>query len=174
MMADFASLLTGSVASLVAVWLGSRFAEVKRVREQVWDRKAAAYSDIFDALNEMRRYLELAYQDAIFRHDRDDEDTNRRVTIYRTAMDQLGKTTFRHSWILPEAAHDCVMRLEAVLRADYHSAEDSLDASSSACKNTLRELQAIARSDMAEPTIFKKIGFAFSRSTPRLADEPHK
>lgn len=173
-MADFASLVTGSVASLVAVWLGSRFAEVKRVREQVWDRKASAYSDILDALNEMRRYLDLAYQDALLRHDRNDEDSSRRVAIYRTAADQLGKTTFRHSWILPEAAHACVMRLEVVLRADYQSAEDDLDASSYACNTALRELQAIARSDMAEPTIFNGLRFALLRRFSPRDGEPRK
>lgn len=173
-MADLASLIAGSAGSLVAVWLGARFAEVKRVREQVWDRKASAYSDILDALSEMRRYLDLAYQDALLRRDRDDADSSRRAAIYRAAVDQLGKTTFRHSWILPEAAHACVMRLEAVLRADYQSAEDDLDASSYACTTALRELQEIARSDMAEPKIFKEFGLSSYRRPLGRDGEPHK
>ncbi len=173
-MADLASLVAGSAGSLVAVWLGSRFAEVKRVREQVWDRKASAYSDILDALNEMRRYLDLAYQDALLRRDRDGEDSSRRAVIYRTAVDQLGKTTFRHSWILPETAHACVMRLEAVLRADYQSAEEDLDASSYAYNTTLRELQAITRSDMAEPKIFRRLGLEFYGHFLGRGSEPRK
>ncbi len=130
----------------------------ERAVRRVWDRKASAYSDILDAFNEMRRYLDLAYQDALLRRDRDGEDSSRRAAIYRTAVDQLGKTTFRHSWILPETAHACVMRLEAVLRADYQSAEEDLDASSYACNTALRELEAIARSSMAEPKISKGSG----------------
>jgi hypothetical protein len=152
-MADIISLLIGSVGSLSAVWLGSRFSEVKRVREQAWDRKALAYSDILDALNEMKRYLDLAYEDALLRRDRTDEDAAQRSQVYRTATGQLGKTTFRHSWILPEAVHASVTRLEQVLYAKYDTWEEDLDASSHACGIALGEIQQVARMDMAEPSL---------------------
>jgi len=156
-MADVASLLLGSAGSLLAVWLGSRFAEVKRAREQAWDRKALAYSDILDALNEMRRYLDQAYEDAILRRDRDEAEVERRSEVYRSAADQLGKTTFRQSWILPNDVHRSVMKLEDVLRARYENWEEDLDASSSACRAALREIQAVARTDMAEPRILPRL-----------------
>ncbi|MEG8049225.1 hypothetical protein QP178_04765 [Sphingomonas aurantiaca] len=163
-MADLVSIIMGSTGSLAAVWLGSRFAEVKRVREQAWDRKALAYSEILDALNEMKRYLDGAYEDALRRRDRSAEEDERRVGIYRAASDQLGKAISRQSWILPEPVQSSVEHMEKVLHAEYTSWEEDLDASAYACGIALRDIRFLARDDMAAPRMLP----AAFRRLPRL------
>lgn len=156
MAADLISLVLGSAGSLGAVWLGSRFAEVKRVREQAWDRKALAYSDILDAMNEMRRYLDGEYSALLLRRERSTADSQNRSAIYRAAVDQLGKATSRQSWLLPEQVQVSIARLEAVLAADYETWQDDLDASSHACGIALQEVRSLARADMAAPRLIRK------------------
>jgi hypothetical protein len=63
-------------------------------------------------------------------------------------------------------------RLEAMLRADYQSAEEGLDASSYACNIALLELQAIVRSDIAESKIVNRSDLAFHKRLGR-GSEPH-
>jgi hypothetical protein len=67
--------MIAALASFVGAWIAARLAFARFSREKVWERKAVAYTAIFDALHHIGRWYGKHYEAALTREEIDDEKT---------------------------------------------------------------------------------------------------
>jgi len=140
-----------AMTSLFGVWIGSLLTESRSLRERAWGQKAQAYSDTFEALAIMGRFLDGEVDDELVRRERAPEDVVRRRAEYAAARAQMQKAIARQSWLLPEAVSERVEKLEAVFDGHYTSYFDDVDASAAECGRAEKDLRALAKADMLRP-----------------------
>jgi hypothetical protein len=106
------------VASFVGAWLAARFALSRYYREKVWDRKTAAYTDIFDALYGMEQLFRTQLRDLTTQisgsSDRQlsDEEEAQLKAQYEDAESTLRRRLARESWLIPDTIR---LRIEDAL-----------------------------------------------------------
>ncbi len=95
-------LLQAFIVAVLAAWLTSFFALNRSRREKVWDRKAAAYTAIFEALFNMGSWFDR-HMDALERdHEIPSEMQTTMSQEYQVAKTSLQRRLVGESWLLPE------------------------------------------------------------------------
>lgn len=148
-LSTFVGSLLGAIVALGAVWLASRLAVGRTRAERVWDRKAEAYSVIFEALYEMEEWFDDNLDDEMLRRDVDQSVQARRNASYRSAQDRLFRTVAKEEWVLPVDVTERFRTLWSTLHAHYESWFEDLDAGSAAVHKTKKWLVEFARKDLA-------------------------
>jgi hypothetical protein len=98
-----------AVASFVGTWLAARLAFDRFSRENIWERKAAAYTAIFEALHFIGRWYEKHYDAAIIRKDIEEEKKTKIREESNKAEDELERRLGSETWLIPP---ECRARLE--------------------------------------------------------------
>ena len=95
-------LFQAFLVAVLAAWLTSFFALHRFRREKVWDRKAAAYTAIFEALFNMGNWFDR-HMDALERnHEIPSEMQASMTQEYQVAKTSLQRRLVGESWLLPE------------------------------------------------------------------------
>jgi hypothetical protein len=145
------SLLTAAITAPLAAWLTAHFALRRFYSEKVWERKAAAYSLIFQALHDMRRWFDehRAYEP---QREMPDDAQKKLSEDYREADATLARQLDRETWLLPSK---CSERLAQMWR-DLAKADDTvehdwyahLDIGRGAINSALEDIRTLARGDL--------------------------
>lgn len=143
-----AAIIVAPIATLLAVWLTSRFAWRRTHSEKIWDRKAEAYSAILQALHEMESSLDSWMNDETLRRDISEEASQERRKRYKLARSQLQSVTGREVWLLNPAVKLDVVELNNVLETHYDSWFEDLDASLFAVGNTIKSIAKLAKEEL--------------------------
>jgi hypothetical protein len=144
------------VTTLLALWVGGRISHSRSYWERAWDRKADAYSMVLEAVNRMRREASVFQRDLVEYRDRDQDDIDRRVAIYRQSRDVLFDTIAREAWILPSDVQTIIELLDERLSTRHESYWESVDSDSFATKQAFADVLVIAREDMKIPRLFER------------------
>lgn len=145
---SIAAIIVAPIATLLAVWLTSRFAWRRTHSEKIWDRKAEAYSAILQALHEMDSSLDSWMSDEMLRREASEEVSQERRERYRLARSKLQSVTGREVWLLNPAVKLDVVELNNVFEAHYDSWFESLDASQSAVGNAIKSIANLAKEEL--------------------------
>jgi hypothetical protein len=100
------------VGSSFGAWIAARLAFTRFSREKIWERKAAAYTAIFEALHYIGRWYEKHYEASIEAKEIDDEKTKQLKADANKAEDELERRLASETWLLP--AH-CRLRLKKMI-----------------------------------------------------------
>lgn len=115
--------LIAAIASFVGAWIAARLAFARFSREKVWERKAAAYTAIFEALHYIGRWYEKHYEASLIQKDIEEEKTKQIKADANKAEDELERRLGSETWLIPP---ECRARLEKM----------TLELKNSAYKNT--------------------------------------
>jgi hypothetical protein len=149
-MPELASPLVTAIVAVFSVLIGARLTEGRTYREKNWDRKAVAYSDVFEAIGTIERVLTEWYEEYVEqREDNEIKSENDRLK-YRDAQQKMLVTIWRESWSLPEAVVSRLERLKKDLDERHESWMEKLDCSIFACRAATLDLQQLARADMVQ------------------------
>jgi len=107
------SLLRSAITAPLAAWLTAHFGLRRFYSEKVWERKTAAYSSIFDALHDMRRWFDEQLRAAGAQQEIPDELEDKLLGDYRAADASLARQLDRERWLLPS---NCSERLAQMQR----------------------------------------------------------
>lgn len=156
------AVTTGAAAATAAVfaaWYTSRQASERSMRERIWDRKAAAYSEIFGALSVMLRWAEDEMLDVQVDGAPLDALRDERVARFREARDRVDQVAAQNIWLLSEASRDALIIMDRELNAPSGSFDwlVELAKANSALAKAITKLTHIAREEM-RPAAGKRSG----------------
>ena len=159
-----AGVLTGVVTGAVSV----RFALRRFRAERTWERKVAAYTDIFDALYNISRHAKMRLEEieegATFVKEYEDEASRQASQGY----DAIRRAAIKGTFVVGQAAASKLEQLVALFDDPHHGddAHDAISADLDAAKTVLAELRTIANADVYEGDAFnrRRISEFFFRS----------
>ena len=144
------SLLTSAMTAPLAAWLAAHFALRRFYSEKVWERKTAAYSSIFDALHDMRRWFEEHLRACEEANKISDEAQNNLSADYREAEGRLARQLDRERWLLPSICSEQLVRMRRELDAAdmSHDWVAHLDTGWRAINSALEDVTSLAGNDL--------------------------
>ncbi len=101
--------LITAVASFLGAWMAARLAFIRFSREKIWERKAAAYTAIFEALHFIGRWYEKRYDALLIQEEIAEERTQHLKAEANKAEDELERRLGSEVWLIPA---QCRARLE--------------------------------------------------------------
>ena len=93
--------LLSAVASFVGAWLAANFALRRFYKERIWERKAAAYSAIFEALHIIEQWYDKHYDAYFEQRELPDEVTKKLRTNADAAEEDLERRLAAETWLIP-------------------------------------------------------------------------
>lgn len=145
------SLTTGtlSIAGVIlAAWLAARFTAGRFYTERTWDRKANAYTTVFDGLHSMQTWsdenLSALYEGRELSAEKDEKLRRE----YQAAKERIRREIATATWLLKPEVEEAISGLWRVLNAHYETWHDDLDATYGAIARTQTKLRDIAREDL--------------------------
>jgi hypothetical protein len=144
--------LIAAAASFVGAWIAARLAFARFSREKVWERKAAAYTAIFEALHYIGRWHEKHYEAALIKEEINEEKRKKLQAEANTAEDELERRLASETWLIPP---ECRARLEKMITDLKNSAfkhrsswDEYLDDSCFIVKTASDDLRSMVVQDL--------------------------
>jgi hypothetical protein len=103
------SVLISVITASVAAWLTASLALRRFSKEKIWERKAAAYTIIFEALHDINLLFEKEQTAAMDETNPSQDEDVPRLVKHNEAQALLVKKMQSESWLLP---NDCRERLD--------------------------------------------------------------
>lgn len=148
MMQFWSSLLTACITAPLTAWLTYQFAVRRFYSEKIWERKAAAYTAIFDALHDLRKWFG-EHQDALEEDRQIPKDEQTKLAAdSREAKARLARELDRENWLLPPACDERLARMRREL--DYSTTDWVLylQIGWNATDSALKDMHALARDNL--------------------------
>jgi hypothetical protein len=109
------SLLT-IAGSFAGAWIASKLALGNYYRQQIWDRKAAAYTTIFESIHAIERWHEKHFDASVEGTEISEERQKILQAEANKAEEDLERCLAGQRWILPPAFYNRSLRLTHDLR----------------------------------------------------------
>lgn len=132
----------------LAAFLTMRLTLKRFYRERTWERKAAAYTVVFEGLHDMLEFHSEHFKAAIERRDLTEERSAELLSRYRKAKDDVKRRIAGETWLLDETVGKVVDDLWSDLQKHYSSWEENLDEGYGSIANAQREIRRIAQADL--------------------------
>lgn len=145
------SLMTGffgMAGVILAAWLASRFTAGRFYTERTWDRKANAYSTVFEALHTMQTWVGEELDAYYEQRDLTEAKAKKLREEYQGARDRIRKEIAGATWLLKPEVEEEITLLWSVLNKRYESWHDDMEASYGGISKTQNRLRDIARLDL--------------------------
>ncbi len=137
------------IGSFLGAWLAAHFALRRFYRERIWDRKAAAYTAIFEALHEMARWYDEHYEAEMEKYEMDQDESNELRDSYANASRTLAKRIAAETWILPDKCTELIAAMQPTLKFKFGGDwRLHLEAGSARIQHTVDMLRIIARREL--------------------------
>jgi hypothetical protein len=136
-------------AAFVGAWLAARFGLSRFYREKVWERKAATYTAIFDALHDMNNWF-TTHLDAL--EQGVELASNRKSELYQSYANANAKLRRRidvEAWLIPS---EYFIKLEKLLTDLKFPPEanwfEIIDTGSMVMSENIKLLRVLFRNDL--------------------------
>lgn len=143
--------LLAAVASFVGAWLAARLALARFSREKVWERKAAAYTAIFEALHFIGRWYEKNFEASIIQEELSDERTMKLKSEANQAEDDLERRLGSETWLIPVHCRARLEKMTVDLKNSQHKEttwQGFLDAGGFIVSQATTELRLMVIEDL--------------------------
>jgi hypothetical protein len=138
----------GMAGVILAAWLASRFTAGRFFTERTWDRKANAYSTVFEALHTMQHWTGQEL-DAYYEGRELTKGTAEKLrSEYSAAKDRIRKEIAGATWLLKPEVEAEINELWKVLTKRYESWHDDMETSYGGISRAQARLRVIARVDL--------------------------
>jgi hypothetical protein len=155
--AEFWPHAVTAIASFVGAWFAARFALSRFYREKVWERKAAAYTAIFEALHFIEQWFS-EHQDAYFeQREISEEETKRLSKASNDAEAELARRLASETWLIPNKSRLLLNRLTQDLKTREQDWFQYLDTNLGRIYAATNELRDMVHADLhlySRPRIF--------------------
>jgi hypothetical protein len=138
-----------SVASpFASAWLAARLTLDRFVREKAWERKAAAYTEIFGALHAMQNWYRTHIEAVETYSEIPPEQSKELEASYRQAEASLNSRLAAETWLLPAECATRLAGMQAEMRARHRDWYEHLDAGWAAIDSAITDLRDMTQKDM--------------------------
>ena len=143
------TLLGQMVIASVATWVTTRLALRRFYSEKLWERKAASYTEIFQALHDMHRNSSNRLDELEGGRTITDEQKDSLSKEYHEAKIRLERRLDAEIWLLPIPCRERVIRMRRELESDSAmSLHQAVEDDFVAIKSALEDLRGLARVDL--------------------------
>jgi hypothetical protein len=143
------SLLIAVTTAWVTVWLSLR----RFYREKWWEAKMRSYTDVIQALHNMKRDLEISIQAEQRGQDTETDYHKEWGAKHRVAWDEIRKQIDVGEFLFSSESLQILESLNAETKAHYETYYDHLEAFQAAVEKCLPEIKSAARRDLGLPRI---------------------
>ena len=145
---DLLPYLASAGAAFGGAWLAAYFGLRRFYREKVWERKAAAYTAIFEALHGMEQWYSK-HLDAYFdQREVAPEDNEKLTASFKIAETNLRLRLAGETWLIPEGSRDLLDNLTTRIHARGEDWFDHIDSGYSLIRDTTDQLRQRVHADM--------------------------
>ena len=145
-------LLVSALISLGGAWLAAtlaaRFTLKRFYKERMWERKAAAYTTILEALHDMRewygQHVDAEYGGSSLSDERSAELAESSRNAERTMRRRLAGET----WLLSSSLNESIRKMDRQLRDRSETWQEHLDDGYGAVDAAITEVRELARTDL--------------------------
>lgn len=149
-LADLVPVLT-IVGSFAAAWIGARLSLRNFYKERRWDRKADAYTVIFEAIRDTQRWYEQHFKSLEVGTEIDDTRKKRLQDEANQAEAKFERCLAGQVWNLPDDFRQRAWKLSREL-GSFASKTDTwfeyLDGSLALIQKAIEELASLAKKDL--------------------------
>lgn len=132
----------------LAAFLTMRLTLKRFYQERTWDRKAAAYTVVFEGLHDMLEFHSEHFDAAVERRELSVERATELRTRYRKAQDDVKRRIAGETWLLDEDVAAVIAVLWRNLQKRHSSWEEDLDESYGYIATAQDKIRSIARADL--------------------------
>lgn len=132
----------------LAAFLTMRLTLKRFYRERTWERKAAAYTVVFEGLHDMLEFHSEHFDAAVARRDLTPARAAELQLRYRKAKDDVKRRIAGETWLLDEQVAEVISGLWRDLQKQHTSWEEELDDGYGYIANAQQKIRDIARADL--------------------------
>jgi hypothetical protein len=137
------------IGSFAGAWFAAKLALGNYYRQQIWERKAEAYTVILEAIFTIERWFEKQFDATAMGKELSHNDEQRLRDEGRKAEEDLEKCLAGHAWMLPspfcERSYKMIADAEAVNTAMW---QEFLDKSIAIFERATDDLRRLVRQDL--------------------------
>jgi predicted nucleic acid-binding protein len=159
--------ISAAVASFVGAWLAARFALHRYYREQMWQRKAAAYTAIFEALHLIDNWYSKHLDAHFDNRELSDEITKKLRQDANDAEAQLEKRLASETWVVSHACQARLRKMTAELQKRQDDWFSHLDSGTAIIASAQADLRELVMADLNVEPLFLKISKRWKRLKSR-------
>jgi hypothetical protein len=138
----------GLAGVALGAWLTGRGGERRFFLEATWQRKAAAYTAVFEGLHDMYVWVDENYHADMRGRDIPDDQAKELIADYKAAKKRIRREIAAATWLLRAEVQTEIDEMWAKLKADHDTWFDVLDTSWGAITTAQVRLRTIAREDL--------------------------
>jgi hypothetical protein len=139
------------VGSFAGAWIAAKLALANYFRQQIWQRKADAYTAIFAAIYGVERWHNRHWDASLTGREIDDDSKTRLRAEANQAEADLERRLASEIWLLPKPFHTRTMKMIHDLQTASTANvmwQDFLDQSLSIINTSTSDLRAMASKDL--------------------------
>jgi hypothetical protein len=144
-----APIVLSAIGGFAGAWLAARFALSRFYHERVWERRADAYTAIFEALHDMEKWFDQHIESEQRGRELTQDDKARLTEEYQTAGANLKRRIAKETWLISDDFRSRLLALEEALSQRVTHWPEFLENSSGALNSAFDDLRRIARSDLS-------------------------
>jgi hypothetical protein len=143
--------LLSAIAAFVGSWLAARFALDRFRHEKIWERRAAAYTAMFEALHEQENWYTTHLRAEMVGRELKDDEKDKLSAESNAAEAALKRRLDAETWLVSDEFTKRLKRLFKDLERRSETWIDHLENGEVAIENALRDLRIIARRELGVP-----------------------
>ncbi|WP_159010041.1 hypothetical protein [Bradyrhizobium sp. S69] len=147
-LSDFWPYIPTATASFLGAGVAAWFALNRFYREKIWERKAAAYTAIFEALHFIDNWYSKHYDAYLTRRELSKEETDKLRAAANDAEAELERRLASETWLIP---NNCRLRLKKLTTGLKEREEDwfeYLEAGQAKLQTATDELREMVHADL--------------------------
>lgn len=145
---DFLPLFGTIIGSFIGAWLAARFGIKRFYKEKMWERKAEAYTAIFEALHFIGEWYQKHHDAYLQQRELTEETTAELRLKANEAEAELERQLARQTWVIPKNSRDRLGKLTAALKERPQDWFDYLDSSLGELDKATIDLRDMVHADL--------------------------
>ena len=145
-----------ALASFAGAWIAARFALNTFYHQKIWERRADAYSAIFEALFDMTLWYDTNLTAEMHSRDIPDDEQTRILEEHRIAERTLKRRLARETWLISDQNRSVLDELNKTMRrSGFDTYFDYLENGSYGIDQTIIKLRQLVRKEIGpRPSVF--------------------
>src|SRR5260370_16008909 len=107
------SIIPAILSAFLASGLTALFSLGRFRQEKVWEREAAAYTAIFEALHDMKQWYEDLLNEHTEGKELSEDNRNSLSDNYLKAVAVLSRRLDSETWLIPQQAHEYLYKMQS-------------------------------------------------------------
>lgn len=141
-------IVVSVLGASLAAFLAARFTMDRFYREKTWERKAEAYTLIFESLDDMREWYSVHYDAVLLANTVSEKKNSELEASYKAATTVLRKRVAGETWLLEPHVEAIIQKCQKDLGWDAPSWQEHLDHGLFTVENAIKELKPVARAEL--------------------------